>query len=753
MSNSFNPKLYKDGLKQLKMQGIVLLILSMMTTAIPTIIQLIEIRQYQFDEVMHYATHTGMHLSLMAFMFVGSYILTYSAFRYLNKRSASDIYDSLPNTRACTFISLAGSVLTWIGVIVLANMILQFSLSYLFSGGHMAIGGTLKYFVFYLLSSAVVAASTMLGMSVTGTAFTNFVASGLTLCLPRAVIALFEVMAVLAGQIVPLNSMPGILSPANNFVMAMPFSLLFNYDFDYVLNRWQGYVYTFLLFALVFILALYCFVKRKSETAGKPSMGKITQVFFRCSLSFPFLAMFFGIVVSCIYGEYYADLSYCVILMTIAIVVFFLYEILTSKSLKSMFKSIPSFLVIVAVSALITYLGVLCGNQLRKQVPSADKVEYVQIKSSAGSFSVKRDETYDYYSKMASEIDFSDEDTINCVLEILSQNTDRHTYNNLSYRDSRDFIIKLKDGSTMVREVKITEFMNKKLKKCEENNEEYKKIYSKLPDASSVSSINVNYKSLNYEIEDIKEFMSVFAEDAAENGVETCIYSSGLTVALSGNESGKPYYIIYDVAKRNPKIVSYIKDYLMGDAAAETVSAAKKQYEDGNLLAVSIRLSEYDYTETSDLNEMSIIDTLYFDSTTSKENYDKMFEIIENSLTNTNQNDNAVMFDYTDGTMSDEVKDNMIFISDEDLEELVSISSDVSSYESGIDEPYEVLYDDEISEESSEESKEEILQSDSFLDSAVSDNENREASDSDYEVTEDSSETSYEVDTEENENR
>lgn len=752
MSNSFNPKLYKDGLKQLKMQGIVLLILSMMTTAIPTIIQLIEIRQYQFDEVMHYATHTGMHLSLMTFMFVGSYILTYCAFRYLNKRSASDIYDSFPNTRACTFISLAGSVLTWIGVIVFANMILQFSLSYLFSGGHMSVVGTLKYFVFYLLSSAVVAASTMLGMSVTGTAFTNFVASGLTLCLPRAVITLFEVMAVLAGQIVTLKSMPGILSPANNFVMAMPFSLLFNYDFDYVLDRWQGYVYTFLLFILVFILALYCFVKRKSETAGKPSMGKITQVFFRCSLSFPFLAMFFGIAVSSIYGEYYADLSYCVILMTIAIVVFFLYEILTSKSLKSMFKSIPSFLVIVAVSALITYLGVLCGNQLRKQVPSADKVEYVQIKSSAGSFSVKRDETYDYYSEMASEIDYSDEDTINCVLEILSQNTDRHTYNNLSYRDSRDFIIKLKDGSTMVREVKITEFMNKKLKKCKENNEEYKKIYSKLPDASSVSSINVNYKSLNYEIEDIKEFMSVFAEDAAENCVETCIYSSGMTVALSGNESGKPYYIIYDVAKRNPKIVSYIKDYLMGDAAAETVSAAKKQYEDGNLLEVSIRLSEYDYTETSDLNETSVIEALYFDSTTSKENYDKMFEIIENSLTNTNQNDNAVMFDYTDGTISDEVKGNMIFISDEDLETLVSISSDASSYESGIDEPYEVLYDDEISEESSEESKEEILQSDSSLGTAVSDNESREVSDSD-EVSENSLETSYEVDTEENENR
>lgn len=753
MSNSFNPKLYRDGLKQLKMQGIVLLILSMMTTAIPTIIQLIEIRQYQFDEVMHYATHTGMHLSLMTFMFVGSYILTYCAFRYLNKRSASDIYDSLPNTRACTFISLAGAVLTWIGVIVFANMVLQFSLSYLFSGGHMSVVGTLKYFVFYLLSSAVVAASTMLGMSLTGTAFTNFVASGLTLCLPRAVITLFEVMAVLAGQIVTLKSMPGILSPANNFVMAMPFSLLFNYDFDYVLDRWQGYVYTFLLFILVFILALYCFVKRKSETAGKPSMGKITQVFFRCSLSFPFLAMFFGIAVSSIYGEYYADLSYCVILMTIAIVVFFLYEILTSKSLKSMFKSIPSFLVIVAVSALITYLGVLCGNQLRKQVPSADKVEYVQIKSSAGSFSVNRDETYDYYSEMASEIDYSDEDTINCVLEILSQNTDRHTYNNLSYRDSRDFIIKLKDGSTMVREVKITEFMNKKLKKCKENNEEYKKIYSKLPDASSVSSINVKYKSLNYEIEDIKEFMSVFAEDAAENGVETCIYSSGLTVALSGNKSGKPYYIIYDVAKRNPKIVSYIKDYLMGDAAAETVSAAKKQYEDGNLLAVSIRLSEYDYTETSDLNETSVIEALYFDSTTSKENYDKMFEIIENSLTNTNQNDNAVMFDYTDGTISDEVKGNLIFISDEDLEALVSISSDASSYESGIDEPYEVLYDDEISEESSEESKEENLQSDSYSDSAVSDKESREASDSDYEVTENSSETSYEVDTEENENR
>lgn len=753
MSKSFNPKLYKDGLRQLKMQGVVLLILSMMTTAIPTIIQLIEIRQYQYEELMHYATHTGMHLSLMAFMFVGSYILTYCVFRYLNKRSASDIYDSLPNTRACTFISLACAVLTWIGVIVFVNIALQFSLSYLFNGGHMAVGGTLKYFVFYLLSSAVVAASTMFGMSLTGTAFTNFVASGLTLCLPRAVITLFEVMAVLAGQIVTLKSMPGVFSPANNFVIAMPFSWLLNYDFDYVLDRWQGYVYTFVLFALVLVLALYSFIKRKSETAGKPSAGKVTQVFFRCSLSFPFLAMFFGVSVSSIYEEYYGDISYCVVLMTIAIAVFFLYEILTSKSLKSMFRSIPSFLVIVVVSALITYLGVLCGNQLRKQVPSADKVEYVQIKSSAGSFSVKRDETYDYYSKMASEIDFSDSDTIDCVLEILSQNSDRHSYNNLSYRDSRDFIIKLKDGSTMVREVKITENMNKKLQKCKENNEEYKKIYSKVPAASTVSGIFVNYKSLNFEFDDIEEFMSVFAEDAAENGIETCIYSSGLTVALSGNESGKPYYIIYDVAKRNPKIVRYIQNYLMGDAAAETVSAAKKKYEDGNLLEVSIRLSEYDYTESSDLGDMNATDILYFNSTTSKENYDKMFEIVENSITNTNLNDNAVMFDYTDGKQSSEVKNNMIFISDEDLETLVGISADVSYDEDGTDEPYEVLYDDEISDEISEESSEEILQSDFSAESSTSDNDSREASDSDDEVSENSLGSFSEVDTEENENR
>ncbi len=750
MSKSFNPKLYKDSLRQLKMQGIVLLILSMMTTAIPIIIQLIEIRQYQYEELMHYAPHTGMHLSLMAFMFAGSYILTYCAFRYLNKRSASDIYDSLPNTRACTFVSLACAVLTWIGVIVFANIALQFSLSYLFNGGHMAVGGTLKYFVFYLLSSAVVAASTMFGMSLTGTAFTNFVASGLTLCLPRAVITLFEVMAVLAGQIVTLKSMPGVFSPANNFVIAMPFSWLFNYDFDYVLDRWQGYVYTFVLFALVFVLALYSFVKRKSETAGKPSVGKITQVFFRCSLSFPFLAMFFGVLVSSIYDEYYTDISYCVILMTIAIAVFFLYEILTSKSLKSMFRSIPSFLVIVVVSALITYLGVLCGNQLRKQVPSADKIEYVQIKSSAGSFSMKRDETYDYYSKMTSEIDFSDSDTIDCVLEILSQNSDRHTYNNLSYRDSRDFIIKLKDGSTMVREVKITENMNKKLQKCKENNEEYKKIYSKVPAASTVSGIFVNYKNLNFEFDNIEEFMNVFAEDAAENGIETCIYSSGLTVALSGNESGKPYYIIYDVAKRNPKIVRYIQNYLMGDAAAETVSAAKKKYEDGSLLEVSIRLSEYDYTESSDLGDMNATDILYFNSDTSKENYDKMFEIVENSITNTNLNYNAVMFDYTDGTQSDEVKNNMIFISDEDLETLVGISADVSYDEDGTDEPYEVLYDDEISEDSSEY---EVLQSDYSAESSTSDNDSREASDSDDEVSENSLDSSYEVDTEENENR
>ncbi len=746
MSNNFNPKLYRDGIKQLKMQGIVLMILTMMTTAIPVIIQLLEIRQWQYQdtEALHYATHTGMHLSLLAFMLVGSYVLTYGAFKYLNKRSASDIYDSLPNTRACTFISLACSVMTWIGMVVFANMLLQFLLSFLFSGGHMAIGGTIKYLVFYLLASAVVASSTLLGMSVTGTAFTNFVASGLTLCLPRAIITLFEVMAVLAGQIVTLSGMPRILSPANNFALAMPFSLLFNYKFDYVLGRWQGYVYTFLLFALIFAIALYSFIKRKSETAGKPSSGKITQVFFRCSLTFPFLAMFFGVFVSGIYDEYYMDMSYCVILMTVAVAVFFLYEILTLKSLRSMLRSIPSFLIIVAISALITYLGVLCGNHLRNQVPTVDEVESVQIKSSAGSFSVTRDESLDYYSDKAAKIDYNDEGTISCVLEILAQNSDRHSYNNLTYSDSRDLIIKLKNGSTMVREVKITEFLNKKLQKCKENNEEYKKIYSTVPDASTVSYIYVNYKNLNFEFDDKEEFMSVFAEDAAENGVETCVYSSGISVAIGGNDSGKPYYVIYDVTKRNPKIVSYIKKALTGDAA-EVVSDAKKTYKDGNLTEVSIRLSEYDYQESDGYEAAQPTDVLYFDSTTSEENYDKLFEIIENSLDNTNQNDNAVMFDYTDGTQSEETKNNMIFISDEDLETLVNISSDISSIEDVTDEPYEVLYDDAGEEISS--------QSEVSEDFAVSNDDSREASNSDEEFSEDSNEISYEVDTEDTENR
>ncbi len=672
MKKIFNSKLYKDGIRQLKMQGIILALLTLVMTAVPIIIQLISIAEYasETEGILHYATHLGMHMSLLFFMFIGGYILPYCTFRYLNKRNASDVYDSLPNTRTCTFLSLACSVFTWIAVLVFVNILLQFLMSFIFNGGHMAVWGTFKYFLFYFMGTSVVASGTMLGMSLTGTAFTNFVATGLVICLPRAVITLFEGVAVLVGEIITLSGMPNIFSPANNFVMAVPFSLFFNYSFDYIVCRWQGFVYTFLLFAVIFALANISFVKRKSETAGKPTQVKITQIFFRCSLSFPFLAMFFALIIGKLY-----DGAYCFVLMVIAIFVYFLYEAVTSKSIKNVVKSIPSFLIVIAITALITYLGSVCGNQIRKEVPLAEDVENVEIKTSAGSFSIMRDESYDYYGRKVSKIEYDDEDTIKCTLDILSENADKETYNSMSYNTTRDFIIKLKNGRTVVREVKITDEMIEKLDKCRRANAEYKRIYSTLPTASEVFNIVVNYKNLSFEFDDIEKFMSVFAEDAAKNGIKTCNYTSGIMVNVSGTENNRSFYVSYDVTKKNPELVKYIKSELTGKKASDAVKSAKTDYDNGELSAVTISLSEYDYSETDESGEQIIMDRLYFDSDTSKDNYEKLFSVMENSLDNTDMRDNAVTFCYYNKNGDEKSDNNMIFVSDEDLETLINISS------------------------------------------------------------------------------
>ncbi len=681
MKKVFNSKLYKDGIRQLLLPGVILAIVTALTTVIPIVMQLIEIRGYMYSGFgTFYPTHVGMHLSLMCFMFVGGYILPYNLFKFVNKRNASDFYDSLPNTRLCTYLSLGLSAITWIVAIVFENVLCQYLMSFFYNGGRMELFGTIKYFLFYAIASLIVAASTMMGISLTGTPFTNFVASGLVLLLPRAIITVFEVMAVVGGQILSLSSLPRIISPANNFVVAVPFSFFFNYRFKHVYGSWKGYVYSFVLFLIVFALGAVCYIFRRSETAGKPSSGRLMQAVFRCSITFPFLALFFGVIIAEKYNTYFVDAIYWVILVVIAICVYFIYEAVTTKSLKCVLKSVPTLVLVFALTAGVCYGGAFTGGVIRQQVPTSDEVEFVQIKNSAGSFSMTReDEEQNFYDSEASKIEYTDEDTINAVLDILSSNAVKDTYDSMNYITSRDLIIKLKNGTTLTREVKITNGMLTSLEAAQKKNEDYKAIYNKIPDASTVFDVSVYFNNMVFAIDDKDAFMEVFSADAEKNGVKAADYISGdYFVSITGSQGNSAYSIYFDVSKKNPDTLAYIKSLLTDEYAKIELEGIKAAYENNKLETLYITLGQ-DMVVSIGANETAYISELFFDVANggyTDEEISEIISILESAVESNTESYNVVspLFTLKDNDSDYQAQDSVVYLTDKQMDKLISMA-------------------------------------------------------------------------------
>lgn len=102
--------------KQLQPIGILLSIISMITTLVPLIFEQLNSQKYEhYYRIFHI---TEIASVLLVISYAGSLILIYRAFMHVNQRNASDFYDSLPNTRTCRFNSLALAALTWMSITI-----------------------------------------------------------------------------------------------------------------------------------------------------------------------------------------------------------------------------------------------------------------------------------------------------------------------------------------------------------------------------------------------------------------------------------------------------------------------------------------------------------------------------------------------------------------------------------------------------------------------------------------------------------
>jgi len=231
----FDTKLYGNGLKQLRVSGIIIMILSLLGTALPALLMLLNNKQQQaLGNAAFYSSVSDMTVLLGFIMFLAPIVMCLVLFSFLNTRKGSDFYHSLPNNRFSVFFSFAAAILTWVFAAVILSLLVT-SLFYIAFGAPFNAAILPCVLFTYIVGATLITAALLLAMSVTGTFITNISVFGLILFLPRLLSTLFSYVLTSNLKIITMHQFGIFFDPNFNIpVKNLPFVYAVYTIFEYV---------------------------------------------------------------------------------------------------------------------------------------------------------------------------------------------------------------------------------------------------------------------------------------------------------------------------------------------------------------------------------------------------------------------------------------------------------------------------------------------------------------------------------------
>lgn len=564
MSKIFNAKLYRDELKQLRLSGIVFAFVTLLITFLPPIAAMLSTTERAAGSVYYFYT-AMLAPVLFAFMYIGGFFFPYHAFSFVNKRNSSDFYDSLPNSRLCTFTSVGLAALTWIVGIICVNVFAGYALwVWVYGGSLSGAGGVFGTLGFFLLGTVFVAACTMIAMGVTGTAFTNFITTGIILFLPRVLIIFFQQIVMDTARVITVASFGGLVNPANNFSSACLMMPVFGYGFDYVLARPQSYVYTGLLSLIYLCVAAYLFYRRNSENAEKSAPNRFLQHIYRCALTMPFV-LILAYVIMAFWENNSVGQNIALILCigAVAAIVYFVYEAVTTKSGKKLITSIPLFFGIAALAFIFAFGAKNIGMGLMKQIPVAADVQSVSIDDYSYN-SQRLSKSTALYDMLTEKIKYSEPEMITDCINGLMSTVDDKTYTQYSTGSSgADYYrvtFYMKDGGVLVRRILLTSAQHESLWKIKSKNSDYINALKAMPDENTIESMYVESStSSQLDEAEMKAVYSALKEDIVSNDTSFgyILNNRGeVNLVINGSLGSMPYQAIYKICSETPKALA-----------------------------------------------------------------------------------------------------------------------------------------------------------------------------------------------------
>ena len=498
MKNIFSFKLYQQGLRKVRSVGIAMAIVIIALNALIPIVCMIDAAMWSEPFMAGHSVSlvkapVFAPFSVAVILFAP--LLIYSMFSFLNDRRSSDFYHAIPHKRACVYLSFLAAAMTWIIGVLLASSLVNSILWGISVWDDMNFAAFGLSFAAYAVIALVMAGFMALAMMLTGTVISNCLVFLLVLLFVRAIGCFF---LYCLSDIAPMFVVETSWLRIFDLRFFIPYEILLEgiFEMDEAGFRQAGMtVYWLIVGILLLVGAGVRYVRRRSESATKCAPNKILQHIYRIAVTLPFMLL--GIVFVVMEGSWEA---YHFIFFVIAVLVYAIYELLTTKKIKNLVRSLPLLLVPVALS--LIFVGADHGTKtiINATVPTEDKIAGVALMGTQYSTSYENTVTYGVF--------VDDEDVIRDTAAALQESKEWKSGSfgsgSITYYDGNQIIhyqtptvlIKLKSGRVVAYNLRTTYDISAGVM----NSEECLNAYISLPSEEEIQDLYLS--SYGYGVDD-----------------------------------------------------------------------------------------------------------------------------------------------------------------------------------------------------------------------------------------------------------
>lgn len=582
----FSSRLFWESFKQLRIIGIMAtVILTAFAAIIPFGDYLSNYKSFVIENGVQKTVYSTsvvtaldiQPLMLLTYLIITPFLVLY-AFHFLNKRNACDFYHSIPETRSCIFFSLFAACIAWIAVILLSGTAVSLLTTAILHKYFIVNYMTFFVSLFTVFSANILMASAIAAaMTITGTMFNNLFVSGLILFVPR--IFIYTVFQLVCGSVPFLVSgtFSGVLSsPVSNIIFGTVSSIFTGYNIPTMIYSMRSGLYSLLLGMIYAGAALYGFCRRKSESAGNAAASKRLSAVYRVTLAGVLSLIPCAIIFEAVVERRPFDRNLLFALFVwyfIIILVYALYELITSKKLSVMLRAWPGLLLVLLANGLILLILFGYRGHLLRFAPASDEITSIHMISNPSNEYEERN----YILDRAAKIHITDQKTISILSKNLAKSIQLYNerpsdFNNYFHNERNRilaFKINTRSGSG-IRRISLTQEEYHYIMDVLEKNKEYRTLFYTLPEKNiSLSFNSFTAGDIHLTEAQIRALYKLYLQDIQSIPIEQQIKiisgeieNSCGYIRLEFSEGFYKYSLDLEITAAHTKTINYIHQWI-----------------------------------------------------------------------------------------------------------------------------------------------------------------------------------------------